>query len=182
MAKEGKPIDWGSIETDYCSGAMGVREIARWHGVSHTAIQKRAKLKGWERKAQPGHIERQTVPRAPSVAPAVDVDPAGVTDRARSLASRMVDELDTVTAHHGELEEMICTEESNPRRRNALLKALSLGERAMTLKNISLTLKTLGEAADAGGKKAQRQARAEKSASGGKFAVRSGPKLVVSNG
>jgi hypothetical protein len=52
----------------------------------------------------------------------------------------------------------------------------------MTLKNISQTLKTLNEAADAGGKKAQRQARAEKGASGGKFAAPNGPKLIVSNG
>jgi hypothetical protein len=109
-------------------------------------------------------------------------DTSTVPERARALAGRMVDELDTVTAHHGELEDMICTEESDPRRRGALLKAISLGERAMTLKNLSQTLKTLQEAGEGGGgKKAQRQANAEKSSSGGRFAVRSAPKLVVSN-
>jgi hypothetical protein len=177
MAKDNKPVDWGGIETDFCSGTMGVREIARWYGVSHPAILRRAKRDGWVRKSQ--HIEREPIERP---APSASVDPSTVPDRARGLAGRMLDELDTVTAHHGELEEMISVEESDPRRRNALLKAISLPERAMTLKNISQTLKTLNEAADAGGKKAQRQARAEKGASGGKFAAPNGPKLIVSNG
>lgn len=179
MAKEGKTVDWGGIEGDYCAGAMGVREIARWYGVSHTAINKRAKLKGWMRKAV--HVERSQPAPKPAV-PAGEAAEAGeVTDRARSLAGRMVDELETVTAHHGELEDMISAEESDPRRRGALLKAISLGERAMTLKNLSQTLKTLNEAGDAGGKKAKRQANAEKSSSGGRFAVPNGPKLAVDN-
>jgi hypothetical protein len=172
MSKENKPVDWSGIEGDYCAGVMGVREIARWYGVSHPAILKRAKQKGWDRKAV-------RVDRAPvRIAPVTAGDPATVADRARSLASRMVDELDAVTAHHGELEDMIVAEESDPRRRGALLKAISLGERAMTLKNISQTLKTLSEAGDVPGKKAQRQANAEKSASGGKFAVPSAPGLM----
>ena len=61
----------------------------------------------------------------------------------------------------------------------ALIKAISLGERAMTLKNIAQTLKTLSEAGEAvQGKKAQRQANAEKSASGGKFAAPSAPRIM----
>ena len=175
MPKENKPVDWGGIEGDYCAGVMGVREIARWYGVSHTAIQKRAKAKEWQRKAAPGHVQQAPVVRLAALVPG---DSATVAERARSLASRMVDELDAVTAHHGELEDMICTEESDPRRRGALLKAISLGERAMTLKNISQTLKTLNEAGETPGKKAQRQANAEKSASGGKFAVPSAPRLM----
>jgi hypothetical protein len=178
MAKGKKSIDWGPIETDYCQGVMGVREIARWHGISHPALLKRAKLKGWVRKA--ARIETDAAAAAAPKQPR-PADTAGVADRARGLAGRMIDELDAVTAHHGELEDMIGSEESDPRRRGALLKAISLGERAMTLKNISQTLKTLNEAADVGGKKAQRQANADKSASGGKFAVPSGPKLAVDN-
>lgn len=175
MAKENKPLDWGGIEGDYCAGVLTISEIARWYGISRAAIQKRAKQKGWQRKAVPGHVERAPVVRQP-VEPG---DSAKVAERARGLASRMIDELDAVTAHHGELEDMISVEESDPRRRGALLKAISLGERAMTLKNISQTLKTLNEAGEAPGKKAQRQANAEKSASGGKFAAPSAPRLMV---
>lgn len=174
-----KPIDWPSLERDYRSGAMAIKEMARWYGVSPAGIRKKAKKDGWIRKASSVAVGRET-PVRPTAAP---LDPADVPLRARELAGRMVGELDTVTAHHGELEDMICAEESDPRRRAALLKAISLPERAMTLKNLSQTLKTLNEAGEAvaGGKKATRQANAEKSASGGKFAVPSGPKLAIDN-
>lgn len=178
MSSKIKPVDWGGIEGDYCAGVMSVREIARWYGVSHTAIQKRAKAKEWQRRATPGHVER-SAPIVRRAEPLAAGDSSKVAERARELASRMVDELDAVTAHHGELEDMISVEESDPRRRGALIKAISLGERAMTLKNIAQTLKTLSEAGEAvQGKKAQRQANAEKSASGGKFAAPSAPRIM----
>lgn len=131
MSSKIKPVDWGGIEGDYCAGVMSVREIARWYGVSHTAIQKRAKAKEWQRRATPGHVER-SAPIVRCAEPLAAGDSAKVAERARELASRMVDELDAVTAHHGELEDMISVEESDPRRRGALIKAISLGERALS--------------------------------------------------
>jgi len=44
-----KKIDWERIEADYRAGLLSVREIASHHGVSHTAIQKKAKEHSWER-------------------------------------------------------------------------------------------------------------------------------------
>lgn len=41
--------DWERIEADYRAGLLSVREIAASQGISHTAIQKRAKADGWER-------------------------------------------------------------------------------------------------------------------------------------
>lgn len=41
--------DWERIEADYRAGVKSVREIAAEHGVSHTAIQKRAKAHDWTR-------------------------------------------------------------------------------------------------------------------------------------
>lgn len=41
--------DWELIETLYRAGLLSVREIAATQGVSHTAIQKKAKAGGWER-------------------------------------------------------------------------------------------------------------------------------------
>jgi hypothetical protein len=41
--------DWERIEGDYRAGVLSVREIAAANGVSHTAIQKRAKRDGWDR-------------------------------------------------------------------------------------------------------------------------------------
>lgn len=41
--------DWERIEAEYRAGVLSVREIAASQGVSHTAIQKRAKAESWER-------------------------------------------------------------------------------------------------------------------------------------
>ena len=176
MEIEKTTTDWAGIEADYRAGVKSIREIGRWYGVDPVGIRRKAKRGKWVRKA--GFL---AVERDPAILAVEPIDPADVSERARHLAGRMVGELDAVTAHHGELEDMICAEEGDPRRRASLLKAISLGERAMTLKNLSLTLKTLSDAGDVQGKKAQRQANAEESASNGRFAAPSAPKLVVSN-
>jgi hypothetical protein len=41
--------DWTLIEADYRSGIKSLRTIADEHGISHTAITKRAKREGWLR-------------------------------------------------------------------------------------------------------------------------------------
>lgn len=48
MAERKQP-DWERIEVDYRAGVLSLREIAAAHGVSHVAIQKRAKKVGWTR-------------------------------------------------------------------------------------------------------------------------------------
>lgn len=45
-------VDWGSVELAYRAGRLSVREIATQHGVSHTAIAKRAAKSKWIREAQ----------------------------------------------------------------------------------------------------------------------------------
>ncbi|WP_262027136.1 hypothetical protein [Microvirga sp. Mcv34] len=181
MKNGNKTIDWQGVEKDYCAGVMGVREIARWYGISDTAVHKKAKAEGWVRPKQKKTLVGAAPAQAEVPAPASSepVSPADLADRGRGLAARLMNELDAVTANVGELEEMIHSEESDPRRRQALLKALSLGERANTLRTLSMSLKTLNETAMPEGKKAQRQSAAEKV--GGKFSVPSAPKLVVNN-
>lgn len=44
-----KAIDWEAIEASYRAGLLSVREIASQHGITHGAINKRAKRDGWER-------------------------------------------------------------------------------------------------------------------------------------
>lgn len=41
--------DWEAIERDYRAGQLSIREIARKHGISDTAIRKEAKARGWQR-------------------------------------------------------------------------------------------------------------------------------------
>jgi len=43
------PPDWERIEIDFRAGILSVREIAAAHGLSHTAINKRAKRDSWIR-------------------------------------------------------------------------------------------------------------------------------------
>lgn len=44
-----KQTDWEAIEREYRAGQLSIREIARVHGVTDTAIRKKAKDLGWER-------------------------------------------------------------------------------------------------------------------------------------
>jgi hypothetical protein len=44
-----KVVDWELVEKDFRAGIKTVRQIAEERGVSHTAINKKAKLLGWER-------------------------------------------------------------------------------------------------------------------------------------
>ena len=53
MVVEEKPApDWERIEFDYRAGLLSSREIASAGGVSHTAINKRAKRLGWARSTK----------------------------------------------------------------------------------------------------------------------------------
>ncbi|WP_336695933.1 hypothetical protein [Delftia acidovorans] len=44
-----KPADWERIELDYRAGIKTLRQIADENGITHGAINKRAKRDGWER-------------------------------------------------------------------------------------------------------------------------------------
>jgi hypothetical protein len=41
--------DWDAIEREYRAGQLSIKELARQHKLSDTAIHKRAKAKGWTR-------------------------------------------------------------------------------------------------------------------------------------
>jgi hypothetical protein len=42
-------VDWERIEADYRAGVLSIREIAGQHGITHGAVNKRAKRDGWVR-------------------------------------------------------------------------------------------------------------------------------------
>lgn len=64
--------DWEKIELDYRAGIKTLREIAADHGISHQAINKRAKRDGWSRdlsakiraKAEPVVLSRDDLDKA----------------------------------------------------------------------------------------------------------------------
>lgn len=50
MAENNKPaVDWIQIEVDYRAGVKPLRQIAEEHGITHGAVNKRAKRDGWTR-------------------------------------------------------------------------------------------------------------------------------------
>lgn len=185
MTDKKKAVDWAEIEKDYRAGTMGIRELGRWYQVSDTAIRKKAKAEGWERKEPKtsSHAVRTQEPRTePVIMAGVDATkPENIVGRGRNLIVRLLDELDAVTTHHTDLAEMIEAAEEDPRRRAAMLKAIDLPNRANVVKSLATAFKTFSETTAPEGKKAQRQERAEQASSAGKFAVRSAPKLVIDN-
>lgn len=55
-----KFVDWELIERDYRAGIKTLRQIGDEHGVSHTAIQKHAKKRAWDR-ARPDAMATRSV-------------------------------------------------------------------------------------------------------------------------
>ena len=49
MANDKPKTDWEAIEREYRAGQLSVSEIGRIYGISHTAINKKAKKEGWLR-------------------------------------------------------------------------------------------------------------------------------------
>lgn len=128
-AKDKVTPDWERIEADYRAGLLSVREIASANGVSHVAISKRAKRDGWERdlgakiKAKADALvtkaevtkevtseqlvtERRIVEANAQVIAEVRVTHRRDIARARSLAMKLLDELEVQTDNIGLLEQL----------------------------------------------------------------------------
>lgn len=152
--------DWEAIEREYRAGQLSVSEIGRQYGVSHTAINKRAKKEGWKRDLS-AKVRQEVSARlvsdavsATNAREAVDLAAARGVEivrqhrrdiaRGRDLTLRLLDELDATTTNVGELEEMISEEtadDQSPKRRDAMMKAVSLPSRAGVIKDLSTAAK-----------------------------------------
>ena len=185
MADDKKPIDWHSIRSDWSQSDNSIRWLADWYQISESAIRKKAKQESWPNRPEKAHkpVRTRNAPRTESVIMAgIDAtDPDEIVGKGHNLIFRLLDELDATTTHQTELTEMIEAHEEDPRRRAAMMKAIELPGRANVIKALATAFKTWSEAKAPEGKKAQRQANAEKAASGGKFGVPNAPKLVVNN-
>ena len=165
MAARKTTIDWARIELEYLAGEDSIREIADRHEISDTAIRKRAKAERWIRPVRSANRcePERSPPPPPRSDPDKPVDHAGIADSGRGLVARMLDELDVLTSRRGELEDMIVAatvDDNDDSRREAMLRATKLSERANTMKTLALALKTLNEASAPQGKKAAQQEKA----------------------
>lgn len=154
--------DWEAIEREYRAGQLSVSEIGRQHGVSHTAINKRAKKEGWTRdlskKVRQEVSARLVSPEvsAASAREAVELAATrgvqlvrqhqGSLSRAHRIAEMLMQELESGTENAEAIEATIYAETANDgtvNRRNAMLKAVSLPSRSSTLRELSQVLKNL---------------------------------------
>ena len=186
MADKKKPIDWPAIKSDWSKSDKSIRWLADWYQVSDAAIRKKAKQESWPDRPEKARkpVRAEGAPRdEPVIMAGVDAtDPEQIVGKGYNLIFRLLDELDASTSKIGELEMLIEAKVEDPRQQAAMLRAVSLGGRANVIKALATAFKTWNEAKAPEGKKAQRQANAEKVAAAGKFAPRGGPKLAVNNG
>lgn len=182
MTSRKTSAEWSRIQSEYLAGEDSIREIADRHEISEGAIRKRAKAEGWERPVRTREPVRTLLPVPRPVPaeprePSEPVDASTIVERGRQLVGRMFNELEAITSYDGELEELIevaTAGDEDDRRRDAMLKAVSLPARSQIAKNLATALKTINEAgAPPKGKKAQAQERA--AAAGRKFGTIGAP-------
>jgi uncharacterized protein YjcR len=200
--KDGPQIDWSAIYADWVTGDYSNQALSRRYGVSAMSIGRKVKADGWSTTSGPvvnPVLTEDAEPETPPRRKADKDDTKGATTsallkRSRLLAKRLLAEVEDITTYEGEIADIIVTEESDPIRRRAALKAISVGERIRMLKDLTATLnqtEAQNKAAKSAtvaaedkppeGKKAQRQAEAEKSAASGVFAVPSAPPRLVAS-
>ncbi|MBJ9035561.1 hypothetical protein [Citrobacter freundii] len=163
--------DWEAIESAYRAGVLSLREIASQHGISDTAIRKRAKKEEWTRdlaakvKAKADDLvrkrevrakvrsenqisDRELVEATAEAIANVRMEHRGDIKRARELANLLFSELSTectdVEALHKLGELMLSPDEKGQDKLNDLYhKIISMPQRVKSMKDLSDTLKTL---------------------------------------
>lgn len=167
------PADWERIELDYRACIKTLRQIADENGITHGAINKRAKRDGWERDlgvkiqakadalvskaAVSSEVSTDTKVRERAV---IDANAQAVADvrlahrrdihRARRITNTLLDELEKQTDPDtllllDELGEMLRQPDDNGQDRiNDLYhKVISLSERSKTMKTLAESLQKL---------------------------------------
>ncbi|WP_236237688.1 hypothetical protein [Pseudomonas faucium] len=163
--------DWERIEQLYRAGLLSVREIAAACGVSHTAIQKKAKALGWERDLQAKikakadslvakaevakEVATETLATERGIVDAnakviADIRIGHRTDigRYRRLANKLLEELEGLTDNRDlfeQLGELLLSPDDNgmDRLNDLYRKVIDLPNRTKVMKELGETLKNL---------------------------------------
>lgn len=170
--QEGKTApDWEAIELAYRAGVLSVREVAKQHGVSHVAIQKKAKGKGWARDLS-ARVRKAVTTQLVTSEVTVETEQAAVEQAAATIVSvvrehrrdiaklrgtgdtlwqQLVDAIGSREA----LEELIREETevdgdapasaraAASAKRAAMLKAVSLPQHIASLKDLATVMRSL---------------------------------------
>jgi hypothetical protein len=163
--------DWEAIESAYRAGLMSIREIASQHGITHGAINKRAKKDGWERdlkakiKAKADALvskrevstqvstekalsERILIEANAEVIANVRMEHRGDIRRARAITNALFDELGAECADVESLRKlgdiMLDPDDNGRDRLNEIYQSIiSMPERVKSVKALSDALKNL---------------------------------------
>lgn len=164
--------DWERIELDYRAGIKTLRQIAGEHGISDTAVRKRAKRDGWERdlagkiqaKAE-AIVQRQALREEYRPTPAaerevIEANALAVADvrlaqrrdihRSRTTCMRLLDEMEQQAGNEqaallAQLGEMLrdADDDGRDRLNDMYQRIISLPERAKTMKALADSLRVL---------------------------------------
>lgn len=170
---EKKIIDWEKIELEYRAGVRSLREIASEHGVSDTAIRKRAKRDDWSRdlsakiKAKADDLvrkeqvraevrsanqisEKETIDANANLVASVRLSHRKDIQRSRKIAMSLFDELEMMVGQENvKLLEMLGElmyspdDKGNDKVNDLYMKIISMPGRVKSMKDLSDTLKTL---------------------------------------
>lgn len=161
--------DWESIEKHYRAGVLSLREIAKQHGVTDTAIRKKAKGGEWQRDLTARVAERaraelvRTQVRSANAQDQVRTEREIVTSAAatvvqvvrehrkdiaagRGIVALLSAQLLDVAGQRDEFEAVIeeeCAGDKTGERRGKLMKAISLPVHAATVRDLSTAMKNL---------------------------------------
>jgi hypothetical protein len=157
-----KTIDWEKVEAEYRAGQFSVREIGRQNGVSHVAINKKAKAEGWTRdlaakvrqeiknRLVTGPVTNVNTKAAVETAVARGIElvrqHSTILSRTNGIIAKFLDELDAESDHIADIEaeiELETASDRSPQRRNAMLRAISLPSRAATVRELSAAIKNV---------------------------------------
>lgn len=158
-------FDWERIEIEYRANKLSNRELSRKYGPGESTIRKRANKFQWQRDLAKKVQERTNEKIVTKAARELNSDDeqvieeiaernAGVVESHRSdinagrqLASMLMSELFDNTKNHESLSQIVeqsaDEEEWSEKRFNAVQRAISLPQRASTMRDLATTMKTL---------------------------------------
>lgn len=155
--------DWIAIERDYRTGQFSNRELGRIHGVSDVAVLKRARKYEWKKDVAPAvaqeisaRLATDAVSGTVSAANTKEIIDAAAArgveivrghrvtiQRGQALVNLLFGQLEEAATMRADIEEMIENEtagDEDTKRRNMMLKAVSLPAHAGVIKDLGNAL------------------------------------------
>ena len=164
-----KQPNWEAIERAYRAGLLSIREIASTQGITHGAINKRAKRDGWERNlkakiqakadalvskrtvstlvsTKQADTEREIIEVNAEVIANIRMAHRGDISRGRRLTNKLLDELEALTDEQGTIKELIAQlKDADRDDGDAMADVLALANKMGALPSRTKTMKELAE-------------------------------------